>query len=120
MRDKSQIDDMRAALRGDLERARERRGATLLDPAPEPEPQAPDTQEPEPELRAEVSDTPIEAPEADTMEPTAAEDPESRTWVSDTPIEAAEPPAPVSDTQQPAEIQEPGPKRRRFLWFLDG
>jgi len=110
MRDKSQIDDMRAALRGDLERARERRGATLLDPAPEPEP----------ELQAEVSDTPIEAPEADTMEPTAAEDPESRTWVSDTPIEAAEPPAPVSDTQQPAEIQEPGPKRRRFLWFLDG
>jgi outer membrane biosynthesis protein TonB len=93
MRDKSQIDDMRAALRGDLERARERRGATLLDRAPEPEPQAPDTQEPEPELRAEVSDTPIEAPE---------------------------PPAPVSDTQQPAEIQEPEPKRRRFLWFLDG
>ena len=42
MRDRSQLDDMRAALRGDLERARERRGETLLDrePEPEPEPQA--------------------------------------------------------------------------------
>ena len=92
MRDKSQIDDMRAALRGDLERARERRGATLLDRAPEPEPQAPDTQEHEPDLQVEVSDTPIEA---------------------------FEPPAPVSDTQQPAEIREPEQKRRRFLWFLN-
>ena len=36
MKDRSQLDDMRAALRGDLERARERRGETLLDREPEP------------------------------------------------------------------------------------
>ena len=91
MRDKSQIDDMRAALRGDLERARERRGATLLDRAPESEAQEPETPEAEPVLQAEVPDTPIEASE----------------------------PQPVSGAQQPPEIQEPEPKRRRFLWFLN-
>ena len=53
MKDKSQLDDMRAALRGDLERARERRGATLLDPEPESR-RSPS---------ADVSDTPEEAPE---------------------------------------------------------
>ena len=118
MRDTSQIDDMRAALRGDLERARERRGATLLDRAPESEAQEPETPEAEPVLQAEVSDTPIGAPESDTTEPAVAEEPEPPAEVPDTPIEASEP-QPVSGAQQPPEIQEPEPKRRRFLWFLN-
>jgi len=68
MKDKSQLDDMRAALRGDLERARERRGATLLDPEPESAPEL------DPEPQTEVPGTPEEAPEvvvqvADAPEP---------------------------------------------------
>jgi hypothetical protein len=100
MTDKSQKDDMRAALQGDLERARERRGSTLLDREPEPE---------------AVSDTPTEAPEptvpvSDTWEPDPEPEPEA---VSDTSAEAPGPTVPVSDTSEP----EPEPKRR-FLWFL--
>jgi outer membrane biosynthesis protein TonB len=72
MKDRSQLDDMRAALRGDLERARERRGGTLLDR--EPEPLTEPAPEPEPESQDEVSDTPDEAsdvvaPVSDTLEP---------------------------------------------------
>jgi hypothetical protein len=100
MKEKSQKDDMRAALRGDLERARERRGSTLLDREPEPVVEEPEPEpvleEPEPEP-AEVPDTPpVEAPEVSAR-------------VSDTP-EAPEPPEPASDP--------PEPKRRRLLWFL--
>ena len=113
MRDKSQKDDMRAALQGDLERARERRGSTLLDREPEPEPVL---EEPEP-VAEEVSDTPADAQEpvphvAETLEPEPepelAAEPEA---VSDTPSEGPEPTPPVSDMEEP----EP---RRRFLWFL--
>ena len=73
MREKSQLEDMRAALQGDLERARERRGATLLDPEPE--------SEAEPEPQAEVPDIPDEAPELvvqvpQTPEPEAEPEPE--------------------------------------------
>ena len=73
MKDRSQLDDMRAALRGDLERARERRGETLLDREPEPEP--------EPEPQAEVSDTHEEAsdgvvPVSDALEPEPEAEPE--------------------------------------------
>ena len=39
MKEKSQLEDMRAAVRGDLERARSRREGTLLQPEPEPEPE---------------------------------------------------------------------------------
>ena len=75
MKDRSQLDDMRAALRGDLERARERRGETLLDREPEPEP--------EPEPQAEVSDTHEETsdvvvPVSDTLEPEPEPEPEPR------------------------------------------
>jgi hypothetical protein len=95
MKDKSQKDDMRAALQGDLARARERRGSTLLD------------REPEVEIPGQVSDTPAEAsdvpvPMSDTPEPEPAQ-------VSDTPAEASDVPVPVSDTTEP---------KRRFLWFL--
>ena len=47
MRDQSQIDAMRAAVRGDLERARRRRAGTLLQPEPD------DTSEPEPQVERE-------------------------------------------------------------------
>ncbi|HSS72614.1 MAG TPA: hypothetical protein VLK53_03510 [Gaiellaceae bacterium] len=94
MRDKSQLDDMRAALRGDLERARERRGTTLLDPEPEPQAEL----EPEAEPQAQVSDTPDETSGvveqvSDTSEPEPEPEPE------------------------PDPEPEPTP-RRRFLWFL--
>ena len=38
MREHSQIEDMRAALRGDIERAREKKRPLAAPPAPEPEP----------------------------------------------------------------------------------
>jgi hypothetical protein len=88
MKEKSQLDAMRAALRGDLERARERRGATLLDPEPE------SAAEPEPE--AEVPDIPDEAPELVVQVPQTPE------------------PEPEAE---PEPEPEPTP-RRRFLWFL--
>jgi hypothetical protein len=71
MREQSQLDDMRAAIRGDLERAKARREAEATPPDLEslPEPTTrmkvtltPPTREPEPEpepesLRPEVSET---------------------------------------------------------------
>jgi fused signal recognition particle receptor len=86
MREKSQLDDMRAAIRGDLERARARREADpwrepqaepeptqslrpevpeTRVPEPEREPELPFTPEPEPDqsLRPEVSETPTPEPE---------------------------------------------------------
>jgi hypothetical protein len=49
MEERSQIDAMRDAVRGDLERARGRRGSTLLRPEQPPETQAEPELEPEPE-----------------------------------------------------------------------
>jgi outer membrane biosynthesis protein TonB len=103
MTDKSQINDMRAALRGDLERARERRGSTLLDREPT------------------IAD--LEAEAAAEPEPVAEEpEPEPEVQVSDTPDEASEVVVPVSETTEPepepvADEPDPEPKRR-FLWFL--
>jgi len=85
MREKSQLEDMRAAVRGDIERARARREA---DPwrAPEPaEPagQAPEgsvpTEAPEPELEAESIPEPEAVPEPETVAEAVDEapDPES-------------------------------------------
>jgi fused signal recognition particle receptor len=73
MRDQSQIDDMRAAIRGDLERARARREADpwrepVETPAAEPEPVA----EPEPEPVMEAPPEPEPEPE-----PAVAEVPEA-------------------------------------------
>jgi hypothetical protein len=53
MEEQSQIDAMRDAVRGELERARSRRGSTLLQPErppdPEPEPEVPAAEDaPEP------------------------------------------------------------------------
>jgi hypothetical protein len=88
MKERSQLEDMRAALQGDLERARERRGATLLDPEPE--------SAAEPEPQAEVPDIPDEAPELVVQVPQTPE------------------PEPEAE---PEPEPEPTP-RRRFLWFL--
>jgi hypothetical protein len=53
MKEKSQIDEMRAALRGDLERGRKRmRASPIVQPQAEPEP------EPEPEPPAEEAPRP--------------------------------------------------------------
>jgi outer membrane biosynthesis protein TonB len=95
MKDKSQKDDMRAALQGDLERARERRGPTLLDREPEEEPVV---EEPEPVPVA------VAEPEPEP-EPVAVAEPEPE------PV-AIEEPAP-----EPEPEVEPEPKRR-LLWFL--
>jgi hypothetical protein len=64
VREESQIDDMRAAVRGDLERARARRPSIFERPAaPPPAAGKPDPQpEPEPEL-------PIELPPAAAAPP---------------------------------------------------
>ena len=64
MEERSQIDAMRDAVRGDLERARGRRGSTLLRPEQPPETQA------EPELE------PAPAPEPEG--PAAEDAPEPR------------------------------------------
>jgi hypothetical protein len=52
MRDQSQIDDMRAAVRGDLERSRERRrpNPVVEEPQEQVEPEPPADDEPRPGL----------------------------------------------------------------------
>jgi hypothetical protein len=52
MRDQSQIDDMRAAVRGDLERSRERRrpNPVVAQPQEQVEPEPPPADEPRPSL----------------------------------------------------------------------
>jgi hypothetical protein len=71
MRDESHIDDMRAAVRGDLERARAR-GATIFErpAAPPPVVEEPDPQpEPEPEPEPEAPFEPPPAAGAPPPEP---------------------------------------------------
>jgi hypothetical protein len=67
MKERSQIEDMRAALRGDLERARSRGAGTLL------QPESPVTPEPEavPDVRAEAPE--VSSPLSETPEPDAPE-----------------------------------------------
>ena len=70
MREKSQLEDMRAAVRGDIERAKARREA---DPwrAPEHEGQTPEgsvpVEAPEPDLEAETAPEPEPVPEPETV-----------------------------------------------------
>ena len=92
MREKSQLDDMRAAIRGDLERAQARRDA---DPWREPEP------EPEPiqSLRPEVSETPAPEPDRSLSSPFAPSRSLKPEPVAE--VEPEEPPTPpVSDTKR--------------------
>jgi hypothetical protein len=116
MREKSQLDDMRAALRGDLERARARREA---DPwrAQEPETAA------EVPVRPESSDRlkPVTAGAAGTDAPAEepipeesikeAEPPEGLTPQGSVPAEAPEPqPRPDSEPHQPEADAEETPE----------
>jgi hypothetical protein len=63
VREESQIDDMRAAVRGDLERARARRASIFERPAaPPPAAAEPDPQpEPEPEPEQAIEPPPVAA-----------------------------------------------------------
>ena len=86
MREKSQIDDMRAAVRGDLERARARREADpWRTPEPEPaaepeaenaEPAALEGQTPEGSVPAETIDEPEAVEVAEVVEPEPEPEPE--------------------------------------------
>ena len=87
MREKSQLEDMRAAVRGDLERARARREA---DPW---RPQGPETAAEEPTL----SEAPEPAPE-----------PEGLTPEGSVPIETTEP----EPTPEPEPVRGPEPKQQ--------
>ena len=88
VREESQLDDMRAAIRGDFERLAERRGGQELmqiqepepipEPGPEPEPQP----EPEPEPAPEPVPGPEPVPAASTDEAAGAaeEQPKRGFW----------------------------------------
>ena len=124
MREKSQLEDMRAAIRGDIERARARREA---DPwrAPEPAPRAVPEPEPghgpEPDTAAEEpapvegltpeGSVPAEAVEEPAEEPMPEPEPEP---VAEAPAEATEAPA------SPHEAAEPAGRPRSFFARLFG
>jgi hypothetical protein len=96
MKEQSQLDAMRAAVRGDLERAQARRDA---DPwrAPEPQP------EPIQPLSPEVSETPALEAEREPELPLAPEperEPEAVAEVEPEPEPPAPPAPPVSDTKR--------------------
>ena len=105
MDEKSQIEAMRAALRGDLERARERRGSTLLQPAgpPEPEPEAPEA-EAEVELQPEPEPEPELGPVAEEPEHLVEAEPE---------IERE----PVAQEPEPQAVEVPPERKRRFRFW---
>jgi len=108
MREKSQIEDMRAAVRGDIERARARREA---DPwrTPEPEPEA-ESEAESAEPGASEGETPERSVRAETIEESEA-------------VEVAEAVEPVADAvdpepepdPEPAAVEEPEPKRPGFF-----
>lgn len=66
MREESQLDEMRAAIRGDFERLERRRGVQELMHVREPEP------EPEPESPIEAQDLPV----------LAIDEPPARSWLA--------------------------------------
>jgi outer membrane biosynthesis protein TonB len=104
MREKSQIDDMRAALRGDLERARARREE---DPWRQSSPQPPVVPQPDPDVLPTPEPDP--PPEPDVLpEP----DPEPAT----PPDPAPAPELPPEPDPQPA----PAASRRGFFARLFG
>jgi hypothetical protein len=107
MDEQSQIDAMRAAVRGDLERARSRRGGTLLQPDRSDDPEqehvpdpAPEAEEPAPAVSGAVAAEPVSE-----AEPVAIDEPE--------PV-AVEEPAP--EPEPPAVDEAPQRKRGFFFW----
>jgi len=114
MREQSHIDAMREAVRGDIERARERRPSIFERPAAPPveiratPPPGPPSntvlQRPEPEPAPEPEPVAAEAPEPEP-EPVAAAVPEPE-------IEPEPEPEPV-----PAVAEAPAPKRWRWAFW---
>ena len=104
MREKSQIEDMRAALRGDIERARARREA---DPWRTAEPTTSEEQTPEESVPADAPDPEVEAGTA----PEPLPDPEPGAQVAE---EAPEP------AMLPEEEPEPEPVKKGFFARLFG
>jgi outer membrane biosynthesis protein TonB len=99
MREKSQIDDMRAAVRGDLERARARRGE---DPPQQSVPQPPVVPEPDPDVVPTPEPEP--APDPDVLpEP----DPEPVTPPDPAPTPEPQPEPEPELAEDAAEITEP-------------
>jgi hypothetical protein len=122
MREKSQIEDMRAALRGDIERARARREA---DPWRSPEPERPVTAETPtapPGLTGSVPAEPVDEPETMPLpEPEPEPDPEPEPAPEPEPVaEAREATTEPQSDAPPA--TEPGAqgKRRGFFARLFG
>ena len=104
MKEKSQLEEMRAAVRGDLERARARREA---DPwrTPEPERQP----DPEPELAKEPTASQGLTPEGSVPAEAAAE-----------PVDEVVEPAPAVEVKASGLEVEPERKRSGFLARLFG
>ena len=119
MREHSQIEDMRAALRGDIERARQR-GEPVFQAIVEPEPTPAEEGAPEPEPVLEA------APEAEPVlrEPeSAVEDVEGEPELEPV-LEAAPEPEPVLEEPEPAveppqaaPEEEPRPRGGLFAFF---
>jgi hypothetical protein len=117
MREKSQIEDMRAALRGDLERARARREA---DPWREPELRPEVTPGPPHQAEAELQPEPdvVPVPEAEPAPgPDVLPEPEPEPAVPSAPEpEPVAPPEPESEpvAQLEPELPRPGLFARLF------
>ena len=94
MTEQSHLDAMRAAIRGDLERARARRPSIFERPAAAP----PEVEEPEP-LPVPV---PVNEPEPEVL---AA------------PLPDPEPERQPGPSAQPEPVQQRGPRRRRFRFW---
>ena len=115
MREKSQIEDMRAAVRGDMERARARREA---DPWRAPEPAEQAEPEPEPPL-AEVVPNPDPEPEpepesqplAETAEPPQEPEPV---------VETMEGPSEPRSSEPPSATEPAMPAKKSFFARLFG
>jgi outer membrane biosynthesis protein TonB len=109
VKDRSQIDDMRAALRGDLERARSRGAGTLLQPEREAAPEGAVTPEPEP-VAAEPAGEVVPEPKPEPVP--AKQEPEPAVAAEPEPLAAREPePEPaVAAEPEPQAAPEPEPE----------
>lgn len=108
MRENSQIEDMRAALRGDIERARQR-GEPVFQAIvePEPEPAEEGAPEPEPVLEAAPEPDPVVREPEPVLE--AAPEPE--------PVPVLQEPEPAVEPPQAALEEEPRPRGGLFAFF---
>jgi hypothetical protein len=118
VREKSHINDMRSAIRGDFERLAERRGGQELmrEPAEHEEP-TPESEHVA-EQRELVSDEPaVEATEPDdAVEALVTREPEPEPEPSESPVDEA----PLPEEALPEEAQAEEPRRRSWLDRLLG